>query len=98
MILTFVCVVCLLAVAYYANRKVENAILEMRAETEAREAALNKQAKVFVRRLAVTERAAAKTVDASRATVEEARSLNLNTQEFFRDHRVQRLLNKQGGE
>jgi hypothetical protein len=96
-ILTVVCILAILAIAYLANRKVEKAILEMRAETSAREAALNKQAKVFVRKLAVTERAAAKTVDASRATVEEARTLNANTQNFFSDRRVQRLLDR-GGE
>jgi hypothetical protein len=96
-ILTVVCILAILAIAYLANRKVEKAILEMRAETSAREAALNKQAKVFVRKLAVTERAAAKTVDASRATVEEARALNANTQNFFSDRRVQRLLDR-GGE
>ena len=97
MILTLVCIAAILAIAYLANRKVEKAILEMRAETSAREAALNKQAKVFVRKLAVTERAAAKTVDASRHALEEARTVNRQTNEFFGDPRVTRFLNR-GGE
>lgn len=90
--LTVVCVLVLLAVAFYANRKVEKAIAEMRAETSAREAALNKQAKVFVRDLARSKRAADKTIDQSRAAVDEARSINQQMHEFFRDPRVQRFL------
>lgn len=95
-VLTLVCIGALLAIAHYAKTKVETAIVEMRAETSAREAALNKQAKVFVRQLAVTERAAAKAVDASRGAVNEAQSLNANTANFFNDRRVQRLLDKSG--
>lgn len=92
MIEFLVCAVALVAIAYFANRKVEKAIAEMREETSAREAALNKQAKVFVRDLARSKRAADKTIDQSRATVDEARSINQQMHEFFRDPRVQRFL------
>lgn len=104
-ILTLVCIAAVLAVAYLAHRSVAKAILQMRAETEAREAALNKQAKAFVKRLAQSNGAANKMVDEARKAQDEARdlredtkALHLHIDALLGDPRVKRLLNKQGGE
>ena len=102
-LLTIVCIVAVLTVAYLAHRKVEKAILEMRAETSAREAALNKQAKAFVKRLAQSNGAANKMIDECRKSQDEARYLREDTQALqqkinavLSDPRVKRLLNKVG--
>lgn len=78
---------------------------QLAARVERREAALDKQAKVFVRKLEATRRAAAKMVDECRKAQEQAehvredtRALQQSIGTVLADRRVQRLLDHEGGD
>ena len=86
-------------------RKYDRLLKEIAGRTEARDRALQAQAKKHVQRAAQTDRAAAKTLDAARAALDAARevreddlALKDSLHAVLRDPRVQRMLDNQGGE
>jgi hypothetical protein len=106
-----VLIVCAVALALMAGahvllaRKSDVLLRGVTERTEARDRALQKQAKEHFRRAAQTDRAAAKTLDKATAALdaadhvrEDARAVNSSIQAVLQDRRVQRLLDHQGGE
>jgi hypothetical protein len=86
-------------------RKYDSLLNGITARTEARDVALQKQSKVNERRVAQTTRAAAKTLDAAKAALdaadhvrEDTRALQGTFNTMLSDPRLQRFLNREGGE
>jgi hypothetical protein len=84
-------------------RKYDSLLRGITERTEARDVALQKQAKAHARRAAQVDRAAAKTLDAARAALDKAsevredtRSIQGSLHTMLRDPRLQRFLD--GGE
>lgn len=107
--LLLVAVACLVMVAVHIrltrNLDADHRAREQRLEDDvlARKVALDKQAKVFVKRLAQSNSAANKMIDECRKSQDEARHLREDTKALqqkinaaLSDPRVKRLLNKAG--
>jgi hypothetical protein len=104
-------IVCALALGLMAGahvrlaRKYDSLLHGITERTEARDRALQKQAKVNERRVAQTDRQAAKTLDAAKAALDAARALREDALVAERrvhgvldDPRLQRFLTREGGE
>lgn len=86
-------------------RKYDALLRGVTERTEARDRALQKQAKVAERRAAQADRAAAKTMDVARATLgkasevhDDTASIQRHVNQMLSDPRLQRFLNREGGE
>jgi hypothetical protein len=104
-------IVCAVALALMAGahvllaRKYDRLLTGITARTEARDLALQKQAKQLARQAAQTDRAAAKTLDVARSAADKASevhedtaSLQRHVNSMLNDPRLLRFLNREGGE
>jgi hypothetical protein len=86
-------------------RKYDSLLKGITERTEARDVALQKQAKAHARRAAQVDRAAAKTIDAARSALskttelrEDTASIQRHVNTMLSEPRLQRFLNREGGE
>lgn len=95
LVLVLVASAVIVLVARRADQRVAEAVERMEAQTLAREAAIDKQAKVFVRRLEQSRRVGERAVDQARQAVVDSQHLRDTANALFSDPRVKRLLDRQ---
>lgn len=81
-------------VARRADKRVDEAVKRMEAQTLEREKMIDKQAKVFVRKLEASRRAGAKALDTSRALQDDTRQLHEVMNEFMGHPELRRFLGR----
>lgn len=92
-LLAFLVIVVACAAMYRTHvvtqRRLEEAV-------KARQAALDKQAKVFVRKLEASRRAGEKAIDQSRVLSDDAKQLHQIVNEFMSNRSIKRILDREG--
>lgn len=90
-----VALVAIAVTAWRADKRVNEAVARMERETQARAAAIDKQAKVFVRKLEASRRAGEKALDSARDLRADTQQLHGVVNQFMSSPGVRRILDRE---